>query len=207
MSGSAANTDQMVFPAHPSPIGIFFVAVPGLIIVFIGVCFSIYVLPLILKILLLPVLGSCIYAVKNALDEMGQVTLEWSGQGLTVHRILGSDSYYWSHVEGVELYDPGATFGDLGRHEEKRQAIGLFVRDPARKQRPHGSPPDVMVVSRAGEAADKIPKLVERLSNAKRFGGGKDARKLGAAAATDSKGKPAKSSKSSKAFRRTSAAA
>lgn len=181
MPANAQPQEQVIFPAHVSPIGIFFVVVPVLIMIFGALSLSMMRLPIVLMILLLVVMGSCAVLLKSAVEEMGQVVIDWSGQGITVKTLLASTSYYWSHIERVELYDPGATFGDKGRHEELRMAIGLYLRDPERKQRDESEPPDVMLVSRTDGSADKIPKLVERLSNAKRYGGGKDARKLGAA--------------------------
>lgn len=201
---STPSVDKIVFPASYAPIGIFFAVVPILVVLGIAACLVFVRLPILVMLPLLAVAGCCVVLAKEAIDEMGQVTVEWSAQGLTVHRVLGSVSYYWSHMEGVEGYDPGATFGDFGRHEEKRQAIGLFIRDPNRKARDAGAPPDVMVVSRAGDAGEKIPKLVERIAHARRYGGGKDARKFGAAPPAKSASKPA-AAKAARSFRRTAA--
>ena len=121
----------------------------------------------------------------------------WSARS---HNILAEQSHYnWSNIERVELYDPGATFGDFGRHAESRSAIGLFIRDPAKTNRQLGDLPDVMLISRVGAAAEKIPKLSERLSNARRYGGGKDSRKIGSSA-------PAGKGRTAKQFRRSAAA-
>lgn len=40
--------------------------------------------------------------------------MKWSAMlGITVRRLLGAESYYWSQVRRVAVFDPGATFGDL----------------------------------------------------------------------------------------------
>jgi hypothetical protein len=197
---STPAVDKVVFPASFAPIGIFFVVVPALVVIGIAACLMFHSLPIFVIMPLLAVAGCCVYLVKEAIDEMGPVTVQWSTQGLTVHKALGSVSYYWSHMEAVEGYDPGATFGDFGRHEEKRQAIGLFLRDPNRKSRDAGALPDVMIVSRAGEAGENIAKVVERLAHARRYGGGKDARKFGAAQSNSAAG-----AKPARAFRRAAA--
>lgn len=202
MTATAPTTEKMVFPAHAAPIGIFFIVVPTLVILATAACLLLQRLPFFLIMPMLAVAVSCMVLVKEAIEEMGQVTLEWSGQGLTVHRVLGSVSYYWSHVEAVESFDPGATFGDLGRHEEGRTAIGLFIRNPMRKERPIGAPPDVMLVSRTGEDGDRLPKLAERLGFVRRYGGGKEARRLGGAAG-EAPAKP--KTKAARSFRRTAA--
>ena len=199
MATSTPTTEQLVFPTHVSPIGVYFAVVSSLGIAFAIATISTSRLPIVLMVLLFAVVCCCVALLKNAIDEMGAVTIEWSSQGVTVRRLLGSVSYYWSHIERVDLYDPGATFGDNGRHEEKRMAIGLFIRDPAKVNRAPGDLPDVMLVSRVGAAAEKIPKLSERLSNAKRYGGGKDGRKIGGTV-------PAGNGRSPKQFRRSAAA-
>jgi hypothetical protein len=119
-----------------------------------------------------------------------------------VRRITGSSTYYWSQIDRIEVFDGGASFGD---NEERRAGIALYMRDPQRKvagdapKKVGDAPPDVQLISYTGDMAAKIPKLVERLSNAKRAaGGGKDARRLGA--------KPAQGNKAGKSFRRSSTA-
>ncbi len=204
-SSTPPTSDKVVFPPSFSPIGIFFVVVPSLVVLGIVACLVFQRLPILVMLPLLAVAGCCVVLAKEAIDEMGKVTIEWSPQGLTVHRTLGSVSYYWSHMEGVEGYDPGATFGDFGRHEEKRAAIGLFIRDPNRKARDAGAMPDVMIVSRAGAEGEKIPKLVERIAHARRYGGGKGSRKFGAAAPANVASKPTAKSKSARSFRRAAA--
>ena len=199
MPGSTPASEKIAFPARFSPIGAFFVVVTGGIVVCSALAMLGHRVPVLLMLLIVGVMACCLKLLKEAVEDMGDVTIEWSSQGLDVHRLTGSSSYSWSQIDGVELFDPGGTFGDHGRHEEKRAAIGLYLRDPERKQRP--ALPDVMVVSRAGEAADKIPKLCERLSHAKRFAGGKDARRLGGHAASPVAGRAVKS------FRRTATAA
>lgn len=199
MTGNNPASEKIAFPPRFSPIGAFFVVVTGCVVAFSSVAMFDHKVPVLLMLLIVSVMGCCFKLLKEAVEDMGSVTVEWSSQSLEVHRLTGSSSYSWSQIDAVELFDPGATFGDHGRHEEKRAAIGVYLRDPARKQRP--AMPDVMVVSRAGEAADKIPKLCERLSHAKRFAGGKDARRLGAHVASPAAGRAAKS------FRRTATAA
>ncbi len=196
MSSSPSTPEQIQFPTRFSPIGVYFAVVSSLTITFALATFLSTRLPLPLMGLLLAVIGCCVVLLRNSIEEMGSVTIEWSSQGVTCRRPLGSVSYYWSHIERVELYDPGATFGDFGRHEDGRSAIGLFLRNPANANKPASDVPDVMLISRVGEAAEKIPKLAERLSNAKRYGGGKDARKIGVNA-------PVVSPRSSKQFRRS----
>jgi hypothetical protein len=200
MAANTPHSETVEFPHHPSPIGVFFVVVPTLVVVFGAIVIASYRLPWIMYILVATVMGCAAVLAKTAIDEIGKVKIEWSAQGVTVHRILGSESFYWSHVERVELLDPGATFGDNGRHDEGRSAIGIFIRDPQRKDRPLSDTPDAMLVSRVGEQAGKIPKLAERLANAKRFGGGKDGRKLGGSA-------PSQPGRAAKQFRRTASAA
>lgn len=200
MPTSAQTTDKIQFPTHASPIGIYFASVSSLTIVFAVGTLVTARLPIILMLLLVAVAACCVALLKQAIDEMSAVSIEWSNQGVTVGRLLGTVNYTWSHIERVELFDPGATFGDNGRHEEKRTAIGLYIQDPAKKNRPSGDLPDVMLISRVGAAAEKIPKLAERLSNARRYGGGKDGRKIGTSA-------PAGKGRSSKQFRRSAAAA
>ncbi len=204
-SNTPPSADKVVFPRSISPIGVYFVVVPSVVVLGIAACLVFQRLPILVMLPLLAVAGCCMALVKESIDEMGQVTVEWTSQGLTVHRTLGSVSYYWSHMEGVEMYDPGATFGDFGRHEEKRAAIGLFIRDPNRKARDAGAMPDVMIVSRAGDEGDKIPKVVERLAHARRYGGGKEARKFGAAAPAKVESKPAAKKKAARSFRRVAA--
>lgn len=199
MSSSPTTSDKIHFPTHLSPIGIYFAVVPGLVVVFAAATLLTTRMPIVLMILIGAVAACCVALLKQAIDEMGAVTIEWSNQGVKVSRPLGSVDYAWSHIERVELYDPSATFGDNGRHEEKRSAIGLYIHDPAKKNRPSGDLPDVMLISRVGAAAEKIPKLSERLSNARRYGGGKDGRKIGTNA-------PAGKGRSGKQFRRSAAA-
>ena len=195
-SSTPPSNDTVTFPLHLSPIGIFFTIVPALVIATAAYCFMIYKLPIVLMLLMIAVSGCCAALIKAAIEEMGPVTVEWSTQGVTVRGVLGAMSYYWSHIERVETYDPGATFGDRGRHEEQRVAIGLFIRKPAKKNVVGDDVPDIMIISRAGEAGEKIPKLAERLSNARRYGG-KDTRKIG--------GQPA-NSRQARQFRRTASA-
>lgn len=199
MPDSAPKSDTLVFPMHVSPIGIFFVIVPTVVILFTGMALWTTKLPLPLIGLLLVVVASCVALAKAAIDEMGAVTIEWSGQCVTIHRVMGSETYYWSHVERIETFDPGATFGDLGRHEEKRIALGLLVCDRTKKGALAEAPPNVLLISRVNEDKERIPKLAERLGNAKR-NGGKEMRKLGGAA-------QAANGKSPKSFRRNSTAA
>ena len=205
MSASPPTTDKVDFPTCVSPIGIYFAVVASLIIVFAASTFLTTKLPIVLMLLLVTVVACCFALLKTAIDEMGAVTIEWSNQGVTVRRLMGSVSYYWSHVERVDLYDPGATFGDNGRHAENRSAIGLFIRDPAKPNRPSGDLPDLMLISRVGDAAEKIPKLSERLSNSKRYGGGRDGRKIGSAAQRSAAPAAPAKARSSKQFRRSAA--
>lgn len=195
MPENSKASEQIAFPMSRSPIGAFFIVVPALIIVVGAIAQITTKMPLLLRFMILAVMASCIVLLKSAIEEMCDISVEWSAQGVTVKNLFGATTYYWSQVERVELFDPGATFGDMGRHEETRHAIGLYIRNPDKQQRADGDPPDVMVVSRAGSAGDTIPKLVERLSTAKRYGGGKDARKLGGTG-------NANGSRSAKAFRR-----
>ena len=193
---STPATEQVEFATRVSPIGIFFGVVSASVVVCAAITMASHKPPVLLMLLMMGVMGCCIKLLKNAIEDMGQVTIEWSSQALVVHRLTGNSSYSWSQIDSVKLFDPGATFGDHGRHEEKRAAIGLYLRDPERKQLP--DLPDVMVVSRAGEDAEKIAKLCERLAHAKRFAGGKEVRRVGAVAI------PA--GRAAKSFRRTAAA-
>jgi|LNFM01.1.fsa_nt_gb hypothetical protein len=206
MSATPTTPEQILFPTRISPIGVFFVIVSSLTIAFALVTFLSTRLPIPLMVLLFAVVGCCAVLLRNAIEEMAAVTIEWSSQGVTCRRLLGSVSYYWSHIERVELYDPGATFGDFGRHEGGRSAIGLYLRDAAKANKPASDVPDVMLVSRVGEAAEKIPKLADRLSNAKRFGGGRDSRKIGGVAPAASPPRAGKQFRRSAAAKKASAA-
>jgi len=206
---TAATTpasEQMVFSPAIAPIGVFFALVPAFISLAALVAIIFNSLPLSLIALLLGLVGCCTMLIKRAVGDMCQVTVEWSPQGLTIHRLFGGATYPWTHIERIEMLDPGATFADFGRHEELRAGVGLFLRDPSRKERLPGDPPDVLVLSRCGGEAERIPKLTEKLSAAKRgANGGRDIRKIGAPP-TIGAPKQAKAGKSGKGFRRNAAA-
>ena len=169
----------MEFPARVSPIGAFFVLVPFLSLVTIGWTIAHHRLPIYIILLLVVVAGCCGKLLKEAIEDLGPVGVEWTNQGVTVSRLLGSYSFTWSQVEKVEKHDPGATFGDFGRHEDSRAGVGLFIRNPDRKERAIDAAPDVLILSRCGADAEKVGKLAERLTHAKRFAGSKDPRRSG----------------------------
>lgn len=204
-STNAPASDQMVFPAAISPIGAFFVAVPAAIILTAAFVLVTHELSLIVIAVLPIVMVSCAMLIKQAVTDMCEVTVEWSSQGLTVGRITGGTAFVWTEVEKIEAHDPGVGFGDAAGGDG-RASLGLYIRNPERKEREHGEPPDLIVLSRAGVEAEKIPKLVDRLSTAKRGAGGKQGRRFGAP--PPAVGKPAKGAKSTKgaggkSFRRT----
>jgi hypothetical protein len=204
-NANAPSSENMVFPAAIAPIGVFFVVVPAAIILAAIYVLVRYNLPWIIIASLPVVIVTCGMLIKQAVSDMSEVTVEWSSQGLTVRSALGGSIYSWTELEKIELHNPGASFGDRGRADDARASIGLFVRDPSRKEREHDAPPDVTILSRSGDDVAQLPKLVERLSAMKRGnGGGKDGpRKFGAPA--PALGKAAKSGKAAgaKSFRRT----
>lgn len=188
------------FPMRISPIGGFFLAVPALIIVVILWTIAAHPLPIYIIVLLLVIVGCCGKLVMEAIIDVGQVSVEWTSLGVTIYKPIGSCTFTWSEVEKVEKHDPGATFGDMGRHEEGRAGVGLYIRNPNRgAERERDAPPDVLIVSRCGAEAERVAKLAEKLAHAKRFAGGRDPRRGGATAASGGR--------SAKAFRKTAAAA
>ena len=198
-SGKAAPklpTESMDFPARISPIGGFFLAVPTAIVATIVWTITFHALPIYITALLIVIAGCCVKLVKEAIEDLGQVTVEWTTQGVTVNRLIGSFAFSWSEVE---KHDPGATFGDSGRREDGRAGVGLFIRNHERgKERVSDTLPDVLIVSRCGADAERVVKLAEKLAHAKRFAGGRDPRRGGIA-------QPA--GRSTKAFRKTATAA
>ena len=179
MPANVPASDTIEFPAQRSPLAIFFVVVPVLTIVTIAIVVLNHKLPIYLMCLLGVVAIGCLALAKAALETIGDVTLELTGEELVVKRLLGSASYSWSHIESVKKFDPGPTFADT-RSEEGSAGIGLFLRDPERKkEREADAPPDVLIVSRNAEEADKVAKACERIANARRkaMGGAGDQRR------------------------------
>lgn len=176
---AAPQSERIDFPARVSPIGAFFVLIPTLILFTIGWTIVHHRMPIYIILLLLVVAGCCGKLLKEAIEDLGPVSVSWTSQGVTVNRLIGSYTFSWSQVEKVEKHDPGATFGDFGRHEDGRAGVGLFIRNPDRKDRAIDAPPDVLILSRCGSDADKVANLADRLVHAKRFAGGKDPRRGG----------------------------
>lgn len=205
-TAAVPNAEQITFPASYTPIGVAMLVVSALIVVAIMYVTIMLKIPLVLKVMLGLLAGSCFMMIKATLEDMSAVTITWTAQELVVARMLGSVSYPWSHIEGVKAFDAGATFADAGQNEEDgRAAIALQMRQSARVANPKDKTaqlaevPPAMIISRAGDEAAKIPKAVQRLNIAKNTaGGGGDVRKFGAAAS---------GGKSAKAFRRSQAAA
>ncbi len=197
MTAPTPPADQIEFPAHKSPLAIFFVVVPTLTIVTIAAAVIQHEMPLYLIALLLLVGGGCIMLAKAAVESLGDVTIDLTGEELVVKRLVGSASYSWSNIESVKTLRPDPTFADI-RGEEGTIGIGLFMRNPdKKKEREADAPPDVLIVTRSAEEADKVAKACERISNARRKAmGGGDQRRGGIGS-----GKPAK------AFRKPAVAA
>lgn len=193
---SAPTSDEIEFPMRMPPLAVFFVAVPILTIIFIVMVLVEYRMPLLLKIFLFLLGGSCIALIREAFNHLGAVTIQMSGQELIIKRMLGRSSYSWSEIEQVKLVDPGASFSD-SRHDEGRAGIGLFLRDPEKKVRAPDAEPDVILLSRSGDDAGLVIKACERIATVKRMSvNGRDPKRTTGLAA-----KPGKS------FRKTQAAA
>ena len=196
MTATTPPADQIEFPAQKSPLAMFFVVVPTLTIVTIALVVMQHKLPLYLIALLLLVGGGCMMLAKAALESLGDVKIDLTGEELVVRRLVGSASYSWSNIESVKMLSPDPTFADI-RGEEGTIGIGLFMRNPdKKKERDADAPPDVLIVTRSAEEADKVAKACERISNARRkaLGGGGDQRRGG-------------SGKQGKAFRKPAVAA
>ena len=187
--------EKLEFPATNTPIAIFFAVVPTLTVVAIVAAIFKNKLPLFLIAPLLVLAVSCVIVAKEAVTHLGDTNLEITPQELVVTRLIGSASYPWNTIESIKLIDPGATFSDASRTDENRQAIGLFLKMPDRKEAPPNDRPDVLVVTRAGEDGDKVMKAFDKISIAKRNAGGKSGGKING---------PANGRKS---FRKTAAAA
>lgn len=187
--------DKIEFPGRTSPLTVFFVVVPILIIVLTGWVLMKYRLPIPLMGLLAIVAASCAVLVKSAAEHLGEISVELTAEEVIVKRVVGSASYGWSQIESVKVVAASPSFGDSGRGEEGRCGLGLFLRTAEKKERSASDPPDVMVVSRSGEDVGQLQKAAERLSNARRKAvSGGDTRRNTA------------SRKPAKAFRRPAAA-
>ena len=193
---SAQQADQIVFPARIPPLAVFFVAAPLGTIMAIAVVLFTYKLPMLLIILLGLVGISCIALIKEAVVHLGPTTLEMTGQGLVIKRMLGSECYSWSQIDKVKLVDPGPSYSD-SRHEEGRAGIGLFLRGAETKERAPEAEPDVILICRSAVDAGPVILACERIATVKRMSvNGRDPKRTGGMAG-----------KQGKSFRRTTAAA
>ncbi len=174
-----STADRFEFPATNTPIAIFFTVVPTLTTLAIAVAIFKNKLPLFLIAILLVLAVSCILLAKEAANHLGPLTIELTPQEIVVKRLLGSSSYPWSMIEHIKLIDPGATFSDASRDDEKRAGIGLFFRMPDRKEAPPDDRPDALLVTRSGdEAAAKLMKACDRMAFMKRNGSGSRSGKI-----------------------------
>jgi hypothetical protein len=180
MAARAQSNPQIELPARNPPIAVFFVVVPALTVVALIATLLGHPLPTPLLAMLLVVGASCLFLIKEAIGHLGPVRIEMTAQELIVKRVLGGESYPWSQIESVRLFDPGATFSDGGRHGEGRAGLGLFLRQPGKAERLPDAEPDVLIVSRGGDDAEAVIKASERITAAKRSAGsGRDPRRPG----------------------------
>ena len=163
---SVPKGDHIEFPAQMPPLAVFFVVAPLLTIVAVTLALMQHQLPMLLKVLLFLLVGSCVALVREAIGHIGEVTIEMTGQELIVKRLIGSASYSWSQIDQVKLVDPGASFSDI-RNDDGRAGIGLFLRDAEKKERAPDAEPDVVLISRSGDDAGLVIKACERIATAK----------------------------------------
>lgn len=168
MKTAGTQSEEIEIPAQNSPIALFFVVVPPLLLVAFGYAMMRFALPKPLLGLLALAVGSSLVLFKGALEALGPTTFELTPQELIVKRWVGSASYAWSDIESVKLVDPGATFSDSGRDDEGRAGIGLFMRKTDNKPRDPEAEPDVILVARSGEEREMIVKASERIAATKR---------------------------------------
>ncbi len=194
MNAPTPPADQIEFPAQKSPLALYFAVVPLLTAVTIAVAVMQHELPMYLIALLVLVGGGCIMLAKAAIGSLGDVKIDLTGEELVVNRFIGSASYPWLNIESVKILTPDPTFGAV-RGEAGTIGIGLFMRNPDRKkEREADAPPDVLIVARSAEEAEKMAKACERINNARRKAmGGGDPRRGGIGGGKSSKGfrKPA----------------
>lgn len=164
---AAATT--ILLPRGIPPMAAFFVAVPALTILAIGIAVMGNALPLPLTALLAIVVCSCGYWIKIALPQLGDVSIELTAQDLVIKRLTGRSTYPWSQVESVKLFDPGSTMADSSRNGEGRVGIGLFLRSTAKTRTPD-SPPDVTIITGSADTAEPIIKACERITSHHRRG-------------------------------------
>ena len=155
-------SDAIVFHRTIAPLAVFFVAVPAITLVAIGIAIFLNVFPIPLLVLLAVVGGSCMFWIKVALPQIGSVTVDLTAAELRINRMFGGVSYPWSHIEAIKLVDPGSTLADSGRHEDGRVGIALFLRSTAKDRKPD-SPPDEIVVTGNQDSADAIITGCERM--------------------------------------------
>lgn len=162
---AANQPDILVFQRPPSPLAIFFIAVPALLLLMLAITIANHKFPLPLLGLLAVLGGSCMFWISQAIGEIGTVTIEMTPEELRVKRLVGSSSYSWSFVESVKMFDPDSTMADGGRTDEGRAGIGLYLRDPNKKERAPDAPPDAVLVSGIGDLAEHIVKSIDKISN------------------------------------------
>ena len=155
-------SDILVFVRPRSPIALFFLILPVSIVVMIGVTVVSNSFPLHLLAVLAAVAGSCLFWIKTAAQQIGNVTIEMSAQTLIVRGLTGSQSYAWTDIEAIRLFDPGSTLADSRNHEGGRVGIGMFLRTKD-QNREEGAAPDVLVVTGTKDEAANVIKGCERM--------------------------------------------
>lgn len=165
ISTSPRNTpaaETITFERVRAPLAIFFVVVPAVLLLMIGVTFVNYKFPLALYGLLGAVGATCLVWIKLALDNIGNVAVELGAQQLSIKRLVGSTCHDWHDIELIKLVDPGATLADSGRQDEGRVGLGLYLKSKA-EQRADDAAPDEMIITANHDGAGAVIKASERL--------------------------------------------
>ena len=163
--------DQIAFDRGLAPIAMFFLVVPMLILVMIGITLMTHSFPAPLVALLLVLAMSCLGWIVVSVQEVGSVTIELGAEEIKVKRMLGGESYSWAAIDDIKLLNPGPSLSDSGRHDDPRAAIGLWMK-AEKKDKSADLPPDVIIVSGSGPLAEVIVRSSERIISHFRRGGG-----------------------------------
>ncbi|MGE0628075.1 MAG: hypothetical protein AB7O43_09655 [Hyphomicrobiaceae bacterium] len=171
--------EAIVFARGFAAMPTFFAVVPVLLLLVIGVNVATNRLPLPLIGLLLMAGACCIVWVSEAVNHLGDVTVELTDQELRVRRLFGSSSYAWSSIDEVRLVNPGPTLSDTSRAADGRAGIGVFLRTSTKAQRNENAEPDVVLVSGAADKAEQIIKAADRIALfQRRIGSGRGTKRV-----------------------------